>query len=384
MIPKSLSASAAASFEGCEARYKAEYIDRTPDQSKAAASRGSAVHAALQMWVEQGFHKHEWPDIMAREKAMHVVWDSVYYDFFPDKAQYAEGWKMLNRWLQRTDWTGREVLSTEVKESFNIPSSIGPIPFNYIWDRADIITDTGDIEVIDYKSVIVPVQPDELKHKIQPRAYAVSAAIKYPHATRIWITYDLLRYDTVSKSFNREDNIETWKYLKRLLERIIASDGTKETLNAECRWCVRRFECETVKKNAQGAGIMRYATKEELADKRADLEMALGAMKSSLEEIDDALFAAMENDEVFDFTTTKVDVRITAQSRRHVESERVAQILGPELMAKYGNVGVGDLDKIMEIEELTPSQLSQLKQSIRKQTGTPRIKTTLKTAFEED
>jgi hypothetical protein len=129
---------------------------------------------------------------------------------------------------------------------------------------------------------------------------------------------------------------------------------------------------------------MRYATKEEVGERRAQIEIALGAMRSSLDELDTQLFSIMEEEGIYEFDTSTVSVSITAQSRRHADSERVAGILGPDIMLKYGKVGIGDLDDIMKVETLTPNQLSQLKQCIRKQTGTPRIKTKFKSVFEED
>ena len=251
MQPKTLSASAASMFETCEARYKASYIDRTPDIANDAGLLGSAVHQALQIWVEDGYYARPWEDIILKEKAMQVLWEMVYVDDFADRTYFSEGWGMLRKWLQQTSWDGRVVISTEQKKSFGIPTSCGPLKFNYIIDRMDMIEEDGSIDVVDYKSVRQPIPHDRMMNMIQPRAYAVAAMIEYPNAGSIWVTYDLLRYTPVSVKFDRDHCVETWKYLRKLAERIYESDGTEETLNPECRFCVRKHSCETSPEECQ-------------------------------------------------------------------------------------------------------------------------------------
>lgn len=384
MLPKSFSASAGLTFEGCERRYRAEYIDKIPDLGGEAGLKGSCCHAVLELWVSTGQHLQPWPDVMAKEKALKVVFDMTYYDYFSDKSAYKECWTMLNKWLQRTDFTGRQVLSTELKETFPLPTSMGEIPITYIWDRCDWIAEREEIEVIDYKTVAQPVQPDDLKHRIQPRLYALAANIKYPTAKAIWVTYDLLRFDTVSARFTRDDNVETWYYMQHLLERVFKSDGEEETLCAECRFCVRKQVCETLQKHSDGGGILGITDINEAVDRRAKLEMAANGMRASLNELDELILTMAEADGVFEVSTTHVEMKIGAQGRRHIDPERAAGILGPDIMQRYGKIGIGDLDDIFKVEDLTDSQKSQLKQLIRKQYGAPRVQTKLKSAFEEE
>lgn len=383
MIPKTFSATAAQTFTLCEARYKAEVIDRTPRIDGEAGLKGSFCHAVLEMWVGTGQYKQPWPDIMVREKAMHVVFDMLYYDYFDSKEHYAECWGMCNRWLQRTTWDDREVLSTESKETFELPTSVGPIPMTYIFDRSDHLLPTNEVEVIDYKTVMMPVQVDDLKNRIQPRFYAVAANIKYPWASGIWLTYDLLRWDTVSARFSREDNVETWKFMRELAERIIASDGTKETLNIECQYCIRKHVCETLTRHGIGGGVLGITDMHDAANRRAQYEMARKGLQSCIDELDNMIMNFCEEEGIFDYKTDDIEVKIAVQSRRHVESERVAKIVGPMIMQKYGKIGVTDVDTILKDEDLTDEQKSMLKQSIKKQAGKPRVTTKLKSAFEE-
>jgi len=384
MIPKTFSASAAQAFAMCPARYKAEYIDKVPRMGGSAGLLGTACHAALEIWVATEQHKQPWPTIMAREKAMQVIWASVYYDYFSDKSRYAEGWNMLAKWVQRTTWDGKEVLSTELKETFDLPTSVGKIPMTYIFDRCDHIVNSNEVEIVDYKTVALPVQPEELKHRIQPRFYAVAAMIKYPWASAIWLTYDLLRWEPVSVRFSREDNVETWTYMRTMAEKIIASDGSQETLNPECRFCVRKQECLTLTQHSTGSGVLGITDMNEAADRRAKLEMARGGLQAAIGELDELIMNFCEREEILEYDTDEIEVKIKAKGMRHTDSERVAKIIGPDLMQKYGSIGVTQVDAILKDEELTDGQRSMLKQTFRKQFGKPRVETKLKSPFTEE
>lgn len=384
MIPKSLSASAALVFEGCEARYKAEYIDKTPDLSGKAGLLGSACHSALEFWVTTNQHIKPWPTVGDRRKAMQVVWESIYSDYFSDRKHYDEGLSLLTKWVDRTDWHDREVISCEVKETFDLPTSIGKIPFTYIWDRCDRLSD-GSIEIVDYKTVIQPVSPDELKERIQPRAYALAAAIKFPEATSIWVTYDLLRYDSVSAKFTREDNKVTWNYLKRLAEKILDSDGEWYTVNPECRWCVRKSSCPAIHKHAVGGGILGIAdTLENTVDRRAQMKYAADALYASINQLDEQILSMAEEAEVYEVNTDHTKMKLGASARRTVESERALRVLPEEVKIKYAKIGVGDLEKILKEEELTDNQRSQLKQAISKQYGAIKVNTKPRLDIEDD
>lgn len=381
MQPTSLSASAGLVFEGCEARYNAEYIQKIPDMSGSAGALGTACHTTLETWVAFGCHLSNEPF-----STMEAIYNDAYYMEFSDQSRFEEGLGLVKNWFLRQNWDGRKVLSTELKETFDLTTAdkAHTIPFTYIWDRCDE-WDDGTIEVVDYKSVALPVQPEDLKKRIQPRAYALAAAIKYPGRDRYLITYDLLRYDHVGAWFTREDNVATWKYLQGLFARILASDGTTETLNPECRWCVRKGVCETLLKHAAGGGLLGIADAGAAADKRDKLDAAKRAIQATIDELDNYIMDHMESEDILDFDTPNTHVSVTATGRRKVDSERVAKVLGPEMMARYGTIGVTQIDDIMKNDPtLTSAQKSELKQLIRKEFGKPYVKTKPITTIEQE
>lgn len=370
MLPTSLSASAMQGYESCPARYKASYIDKAPDLSGSAANLGSACHEVLELYVKAEAHLN--PD----KKLMKRLWKETYPKYFSDHKRYDEGEEMLMRWFDRADFSdGRVVLSTEVKETFDLKTSAGIIPFTFIWDRCDRLPD-GSIEVIDYKSWSIPVQPETLRKKIQARAYAVAAAIKYPDAPEIWVTMDQLRYDPVGIRFSRDDNVETWHYLRDLAERILADDGTEERLNPECRWCIRKGVCETLNKHVDVGGSLAVANIEEAVNKRARLDYAKAGIESQLRDLDEYILEQAQKDELTDYATDEVRLEITAGSRRSVDSERVGKVMGPEFMAENGTISVKVVDAVLKDKTVPEETRSQLRQLIQRKWNNPSIKTT--------
>src|ERR1044071_34422 len=211
MIPKSLSATSVAAFENCPARWRAEFFDKAPQPTNEAAALGLAVHGALEDFIVNGY-KPQGDDKAAA--MLENYFFHHYHDLFSDESRKAEGLTMCRTWFERTDLSGRTVLSTEKKDTFLIPTSAGKIPFNYLWDRCDKLDDKV-LEVIDYKTIARPISPDGLKDKIQARCYGLAAQLQYPDAERVWVTFDLLRYDPVGIVFTKDDNRATWKYLKQ-------------------------------------------------------------------------------------------------------------------------------------------------------------------------
>jgi hypothetical protein len=114
------------------------------------------------------------------------------------------------------------------------------------------------------------------------------------------------------------------------------------------------------------------------------LEWKRAAIVNAISSLDEVLFRYAEDNEVLEFTTNKTKVNVGITGRREVDSERVASIVGPELMAKYGNVGVTSVDAMIKSGEVTDEQASQLKQVIRKKMTAPKIKTTPLTPFDEE
>lgn len=366
-----LSASSIGCFEACEARFQATYVEKGIELSGDAAVAGTCAHEALEEVIVSGLHLDEKKFNLKNVKAI--------YDRHADSHglsadQIAAGHAMMKNWVDFHLENGfLEVLATESKKTFMLTHPrLGSIPVTYIFDRADWNPEWNEIEIIDYKTFASPMSADELRRKVQVRVYGVAAAIEYGHRQpkAIWVKYWLLRYGVIGVQLTREDNLATWRYLQDVWERIEASDGTIESVGPECRWCIRKANCDSLRRHVNAGGVLGLTPSraaQELADTKNRIN-ALNALKTDLEDFMSD-FLDSEGATEWEFEGG-VSVSITPTKRRAVDGYEVGEVLGPELIAKYGTIGVTTLDKILKDEpSLTDDQRTKLKKLITKKAG---------------
>jgi RecB family exonuclease len=371
LIPKTISPSSLITFEGCPARFHAENIlAREADLSfhtNEPAKFGTACHAALDEFIKNGHHQ----DPKAKFTTLQAYFVKAYYELFSDPDWYDLGIKLLENWWNRRRFGDRTVVSTEEKKFFLVPVILpdgtkSNLQFNYICDRVDHL-DNGEIEITDYKTIIRPVSPEELRHKIQARAYALAAQIDYPRVERIWVTFDLLRYQPVSVPFSRADNIETWTYLKNVAQRIINSDGTEEVINDGCRFCVRKEHCNSLLNFTKIAGPqLDVENLDEVLKYRYQLKSVMDAAKQMIGQADEVIGTFLDENDLMEAESEYFTVRLRTRGERRVDSDFAARIIGDELTAKYGRIGIKELELLMDDPKVDDEMRSQLKQLIRK------------------
>lgn len=377
MKPETLSASAAKTYEECSARYKAEYIDRARMPSGDAASLGTVCHEALDGWVRDGHYLVGHAPQHAKT-VIQAIYDEAYWRHFSTEKFYAEGLKMVHDWLARQDWEGREVVSVEEKKSFDVPTSAGPLRLNYIMDRFDKIIRSDDlleVEVIDYKSYRAPMPADELKRTVQARIYALAAQIEFPDAQRVRVVFDLLRHDPIGLVFTRDENKRTWAYLKALAERILADDGTTETLNDGCRYCVRKGDCDALAKHAAANGPLAITDITMAAAKLHDVERAIKALQAHEVELQKVVLAHLEHEKLLGEVLGDIEVEVSVSGRRNIDPQMARGVLGDTLMAEYGSLRMSDVDELLKGSTLTADQKKGLRRLIGKTYGAPKVKT---------
>lgn len=387
MKPKSLSASALQVAEMCLARFHAENILRTERPPNSAASLGTVCHSALEVYVLKVYiEKVREPDLEFLLDLFAMFFAAQFGTFDDTSDDYRDGIDMLKRWFARTDFADREVISVEKKTKFDIKTSIGPIPFNYIWDRFDRLGEK-EFEVVDYKTIRLPVTPEDLKKKIQARCYGLAAQIQQPEAERIWVRFDLLRHESVATVFTRADNVATWNYLKRSAERIIeASDeDILETLNAECCWCVRKTSCKSLRSNIAGGGSLRFGSAIEAVDLRAQLEYQKKGIEYAIKEIDEIILKEASDTEVLEFETSASKIEIGWSSRRQVDPERVLPIVGATLFNKYGGplMTYTQFAKLLKDSAVGPDMKRRLQGLVYNKSGSPVVKVVAKNVIDD-
>lgn len=385
MIPKSLSASSILVSEACMARWKTENFDRTPQFSSEPANIGTSVHYALEHFVRDVYleKKYAWQDI----KHLNAYYQLGYIETFNstnfDTDAFKDGAALVAKWYDRNkEGLANQVLSCEVKENFTIKTSAGPIPVNFIWDRADRIS-ADEYAVIDYKTLRAPVNPQDLKQKIQPRLYALAAQIKWPDANRIWVSFDMLRYDEVGVVFTRDENAATYRYVQRAAERIIAiaEDEVEETLNPECKWCIRKTECDTLQRANAGGNPMGMPI-EEVVKRAHQIDNQLIALKYAQEQLDKLIAGHLEAEDIFEDVIGDYEVKMGSSPRRAVsDASSIASIVGPELSKKYGNFTVTSVDQMIKDGVLSSDQEAQVRAYVKTNWSSPRPKIKKKESF---
>lgn len=356
MEPKSLSPTSLQVWSLCPARWAAEKLAKAETMSGAAASLGTTVHQALQWFVEQGWMPNE----AAGDTSLAMLL-SLYDDAWRtimrtplDGDAYDDGRSMLTNWHKRgvdvLEDEHRTIHALETKKSFPVKTTAGEITFNYVFDRLDVLSD-GSVEVVDYKSNRARMGAAYLNDRIQARCYAVAAQIMFPDAPKVWVTFDLLRYDPVGTVFTRDQNMATWKYIRQAAQEIVdmplEDAQATETINNDCRWCPIKHNCTALASNVEVGGILALNDPLEAAAARARANSQMNALKGAIEEIDAFLINAAVEADVTGWDNDDYTVNISHKGSRIVERpDALRVILGPELTAQYGAIGVTVIDKI--------------------------------------
>ncbi|AKJ71727.1 hypothetical protein TIN2_37 [Tsukamurella phage TIN2] len=387
-----ISASSLQTFEGCTHRFFLENVQRTPTPggSSNPAKLGSAVHDTLERVVTESYVDKvcelEWTRIVAYFKQEFMK----QFQTVPDvkNTWYADGLDMLERWFERTNLENVEVLMVEKKVRVPIKTSIGDVPYTFIFDRLDRFEEDGKviIRVVDYKTWRQVLTSTALREKPQARLYGMAIQLAFKELAaelgeelkpdEIWVCFDQLRYDTAEVRLTRDDNIETWKYVRRVAERIIAEpDPGRRTLNSECQFCVAKSTCPLVTKNVDAGGIMAIqGDRNEMAKRFLELDGAAKAIKYAIDEIvEEMLKDAMDQDEV-EYDTEDYSVEFKSSRRKSYEPAKVREIVGDAIFAQMDKVTNAEVEKLLKGAALSPSQKSLLRSSVKETISEPKPK----------
>ncbi len=367
MDPTHLSASAIKTYESCPARFYAENVVRARQASGVAADLGTAAHEALEKWTTNDLMEFG-PDGLSKLLDRFATESAILS--LPDE-QIQQGRKMLKGTYERLEENPPyEILSVEVKEDIEIPITKNKkIKFTYIYDRCDRMED-GSIDVVDFKSWFQALDPATAKTLVQVRMYALTAAIKYKdqNPPAIWVTLDQLRYGTVSVKFTRDDIREIYAYFKDVVQRIWADDGTREQVNPECRYCIRKDSCESLQKVIQvnPDGVLATDDFDIIGEQMAETYEAIKALGMQLETYEDWLDGYLEEHRIPEAATSSgIVVKYSPTSRRSIDSERVAKAVGPELSQQYGKFSMGDVDTLLKSDDIDENVKDELKGLIK-------------------
>jgi hypothetical protein len=392
MIPRTLSASSLQVWTLCPDRWNAEYLNRAPSFSNSAADVGTAFHGGAELFVKALFvDKTHDPAKMSRKEQKELLvtfFQMSYIQTFNsadlETAEYKDGFALTMRWFERTDLTTKPMLgveSTELKETILVPynhpdGTVHELSFNYIMDRVDQIEDTV-WEVVDYKTIRVPLQPEDLEDKIQARAYALAIQIKHPEATKVIVTFDQIRHEPISLEFSRDDNIAFWRFLTEETQRIIDTpeSDARPRLNPECGFCVKKFTCPLMQRNIAAGGIHSLSIDESI-DLVAKLKAQIKANERIVSDLEDIVFRHAAESDTLQWETGDGahEVEVGVGRRRQFPAHKAAEIMGPELFAQMGSMTLGNLEKIIKDESLPKDMRDQLSSLIAWTNGNLQLK----------
>jgi hypothetical protein len=399
MIPASISATALQVAQACPARFHAENVLKSKGMGTAAASTGTAVHGALEMFVQKCYiEKTEEPSLKLIKEFYALSYAQTFGSFDNSTVEFADGFDLVTKWFKRTDLSEiHRIISVETKKNFPVPTSVGPIPFNYVWDRFDEVR-PGVFKVVDYKTNRWNVSRDQLKKKIQARAYGLACAIELKAAgieyEKIWVEFDMLRHEPVGLVFTHEDNKAFWQFLLDTMEWIISIPDTDdqgnpipipERLNPECLFCVRKASCGALKKNLIVGGINSLSF-EEAIDLRAQVNAQMSGLNSLANDLDNKINAHAKALDLEGAETQDNLLTFTISSRRQVDGDRAELILGPRLFEKYGakTMTIKQFDALMKSNEITADQKAQLRSIVYTAKGDPKPKIEPKNPIDDD
>jgi hypothetical protein len=383
LIVKTLSASSLSNWEECPAKFGAVNSEFTPEYgNKGPAKVGTSVHYALEHGVRMVYldKTHQW-----EEKLFLELYDKGYAETFGSfnkrTAEYKDGLALVKAWFKRTDLSGWEVLAVEDKKRHYIfpgreLESDQPLGLTYIFDRIQRRVDEHGrkiLKVVDYKSERRMYSYEELRDKLQVRIYGLAAAIEFK-ATGwipdiIEVELDMLRFDPIGVEITRDDNVETWDYLQATALAIAEADpeNLPERVGKGCRYCPRASTCGSLQKHVAAGGILSYENMDDLIARRREWDAARAALEQLVAQADEQIVDYAEKEMVNKFESRGFPVTVQASTRRDLKSmEEAASIIGPDLMARYGKLNLGNVDELLDSEELSKNQKLLLSQLIYK------------------
>lgn len=375
------------------ARWQAEFLNRGSNIQNNAAGVGIVCHGALEDFVRAVFMRKEKPwDWAVLEELFHENYDKV---FGADRSipEYKDAHNIVFNWFMRDEQyeylSTVKILSLESKNSFPVKGhdpfgdTKVTVPFNYVMDRVDRISDT-EVKVVDYKTNRHPLTEAQLRDKKQARYYALAIQIVWPKTEKITVEFDFLRHRPVSTVFTRDDQIVTWHELVRSLQAILDTpeDRTPETLNPMCGYCIRKSSCKALQSNIAAGGIFSHDLGD-LVALYSQLESQKKAQDLLMGEIELLLLNHAIQEGVTDYEVNGAKVEVKLPTRRSINNEIAAAVLGPSA-SQYANFTVTQVLKLIgKNSPLPPPQRELLREAIEIKESDPTVKITPVSGFND-
>lgn len=229
----------------CTLRYEHQYQPSDPrvgdlraaaEQNKVGAHLGTACHNALERWRALD----RWPEFQELEDLIDFYRDEV--NKLPKTLPFnkvEEGELLLTKWFHK-----RGIIPDDV-EIIGVEMTMGTAQEPYIikglpvYGMMDLVLrhEDGTIEIVDYKSNMMPYTDDEVEKDVQAGIYQMVAWDMFPDAPAIVMTFDFLRFGEKTTEWSKEklELFHSWvmgQYMK-----VKALTAGEPEIGEGCRWC---------------------------------------------------------------------------------------------------------------------------------------------------
>lgn len=229
-------------FERCALRYKYQFVLKLPSAPNAAASFGSSVHNALQVFYQM-YKADQNIGLSELLEQYNSAWIPLgYASQAHERRMMKEGKEMLTKFFNEYHTPNIAILDVEKLFKLKITEKV------YVTGKIDRVDqhEDGSIEIIDYKTGKKPSEKD-LKDNIQLATYLMAAAEKNLYnkaAADVTLTFHYLQDSTkISMKKTREDVIKTKERIISATEKMATSDY-KPTVGIHCSFCPFKMICE--------------------------------------------------------------------------------------------------------------------------------------------
>jgi CRISPR/Cas system-associated exonuclease Cas4 (RecB family) len=203
-MPVKFSPSLIKTYMSCSLKAKFNYIDKVPQLQNAAASFGTAVHLALELY-------NETQDLEAAERCFLYAWDNPeefdispqYYFPRTSYGDYRErGIKFIRNYVESYKWVKRDIIATEHR--FCVDVADGRHQLSGVVDILETEVGSKQLKIVDLKTGVRP-NANNLHFDLQFCAYILAAQQK-----QFWCGYE----PEIDKYKGFENGEELWEKYK--------------------------------------------------------------------------------------------------------------------------------------------------------------------------
>jgi putative RecB family exonuclease len=234
-----LSYSRLSRFEQCPLSFKLHYIDKQLAEPGIPLLFGKAVHAALENLVREVID-NELTGPLSEARALELFQEAWAANRLSGLPLFQEGTELIKNFVRDQGTLNHHDLLA-VEQEFRL--AVGDFTVLGYMDRVDRVDDET-VEVFDYKTNRMIFSRDEVDNSLQMSLYHLAARQLWPWATKVKLTFVLLRHGIRMETSRTPEQLElALQYVQTLGKQTEAAFEFPPRLNANCVYCDHRRQC---------------------------------------------------------------------------------------------------------------------------------------------